>query len=222
MGRLIFAKVSRWASPDEIRRTAEEVLSQPEYDIENPAPPESLNWLARIFKWIAEIFRAFSETMEGLPDVLRWTIVTALSLLLILLLGHILWTLIRSVRKRSRPKLSDGERERFLSPNELEVAADQAHAMGDFIAAVRYLFAAALLQISRAEDKPIRKGITNRELLRRYRSTSLFEPLETFVKIVDAKWYGHENCAESDVQICQDGYAQIRSLAERRIHAVRA
>ncbi|MCA9072948.1 MAG: hypothetical protein KDA84_28690 [Planctomycetaceae bacterium] len=222
MGRLIFATVSNWASPDEIRRTAEEVLSRPEYSIEKQTELENLGWLARILKWILETFQAFFKLLDGLPDALRWIIVGILSLLVIVLLGHILWTLIRSTRNLSRPTLSTTERERILSPAELERAADQAYEVGDFIAVVRYLFAAALLRIARVEDKPFRKGITNREILKRYRSTSLSQPLEQFVNIVDAKWYGHEVCNESDVQICREGYAQICRLAERRVHAVRA
>lgn len=222
MGRLILAAVWALAPPDQIRRTAEEVLSRPEYEIEKPTELKDLGWLARILRWIVEAFESFFKLINGLPDVLRWIIVTLLFVLLLALLGHILWTIIRSVGKLSRPSFSEVERERMVSPNELEDAANQAHAQGDFIGAVRYLFAAALMQIARAEEKPFRKGITNRELLRKYRSTSLFEPLQQFVQIVDAKWYGHEVCEESDVQIAREGYDRIRRLAERRMHAVRA
>ena len=112
--------------------------------------------------------------------------------------------------------------ENRTTAEDLELKAEQAEAQGDFIGAVRLLFRASLLRIERAEERPIRRGITNWELLRRYRTSPLFAPLERFVQTIDSKWYGHDECVRDDCVNCRTEYVRIRGLVERQAHAIRA
>lgn len=76
------------------------------------------------------------------------------------------------------------------------------------------LFRAALRRIELAEDKKLRVGITNRELLRRYRQSPLSEPLQLFVEMIDRKWYGGEACESADALHCRESYGQIQTLTQ--------
>ncbi len=210
------------ASPEQIREKAKEVLARPDYELENPQHSESLGLLTRLFLWFLEKIAAFFHLLDGLPDGLRWVIVIALTVLVVVLISHIILTFVRAFRGVPLRRSPKQQRELPAMPADLEQAAEEASARGDYIAAVRYLFAAAILRIERAQERPIRKGITNRELLRRYRATPLFEPLARFVAVIDAKWYGHDVCREEDFLSCRDEHTRIRGIAERSRHALRA
>jgi hypothetical protein len=210
------------APPDEIRRKAKEVVSRPDYELESPQKSESLGIFTRLLKWVVEKIRDFFDSMAGLPDALRWIIVAVLLVVVVLLVAHIIYTFVRAFRGLPRRSLMQMVRGPQMTPEDWDEAAEEARQRNDYIGAVRCLFSASLLRIERAEERPIRKGITNRELLRRYRSTSLFEPLSRFVDTIDRKWYGHETCEETDYVICREEHSRIRRLAERRTHAVGA
>jgi hypothetical protein len=210
------------APPEEIRRKAQEIISRPDYELKSPQNSHP-GILTRILIWFLEKLQAFFEAMSGLPDVLRWIIVVVLFVALMVLILHILVTFLRAFRGLPRRRAASLlQREPFVTPEDLEHAAELSHAEGDYIQAVRHLFLAALVRIERAEDRPIRKGITNRELLHRYRSTPLFGSLARFVDVIDAKWYGHDICQEEDYRGCRTEYSRIRGIAERRRHAVSA
>jgi hypothetical protein len=58
--------------------------------------------------------------------------------------------------------------------------------------------------LEKFEDKPNRPGTTNRELLRRYqRHPSVVESLRSFVDMIDRKWYGEEQCVQTDYAACR-------------------
>ena len=109
-----------------------------------------------------------------------------------------------------------------VDPVSLEEEADRAGSRGDYIGAIRLLFRAALRRIEVAEKKKLRPGSTNRELLRRYRSTPLFTPLERFVETIDNKWYGGGTCVEEDYLTCRGEHARILKHVEEPRFAVGA
>jgi hypothetical protein len=210
------------STPEEIRRKAMEVVSRSEYEVESAQDSEATGLITRFIKWVLERIEAFFDSMAGLPDGLRWIIVAVLLVVMMMLVAHIVLTFVRAFRGHSKRSGPIQDRRRQRTPEEWEQAAKEAHTQGDYIGAVRCLFAASIQRIERAEDRPLRKGITNRELLRRYRATSLFEPLTRFVETIDRKWYGHETCEEIDYLKCREEHSRIGRLAERRTNAVGA
>jgi hypothetical protein len=98
----------------------------------------------------------------------------------------------------------------------LEQLAERASLAGDYIGGVRLLFRAALRRIELFEHKKLRPGITNRELLRRYRTSPLAAPLARFVETIDLKWYGSLPCERADYEACEIEHDRIRQHASQR------
>jgi hypothetical protein len=209
--------------PDEIRQTAAEVVSRKYYDLGERALDDSPPLWWTILRWLIKPFEWLFQSMEGWPDFLRWTIVILAFILLLALLAHIVYSFAMAIRgpaarRRATYTSSDVE----IDPASLEQEADQAGKGGDYIGAIRLLFRAALRRIEVAEKKRLRPGFTNRELLRRYRSTPLFDSLEQFVETIDQKWYGGGTCLEKDFLTCRGEHARIREYVQEHRAAVSA
>jgi hypothetical protein len=211
--------------PGAIRRTAEEVLRRPDYQL-SPEPDSGatlLEWFLHLLEWILKPFRWLLDTLSFLPDWLRWPIVIGLTALLILLLFHIGYTIVAAVRGPRQKRGLAGALPRVTrDPAVLERQAAEAVSRGDFITAVRLLFAACLLRLELAEKRPARAGTTNREHLRRRRDSPVFEPLKVFVEIIETRWYGRGICGPEDFEVCRAAHARIRDLAQELPHAHRA
>jgi hypothetical protein len=211
--------------PETIRRTAEEVLRRPHYQL-NPQPDSGrvlLEMLLRFLRWISSPFQWLLGALNGLPEWLRWLVVIALLALLILLVLHIAYTIIRAV---TGPRVERGpSRSLPVTPRDpvaVEHQAADAVSRGDFITAIRLLFLACLLRLEQAEKRTSRAGTTNREHLRRHRSSPVFEPLNVFVEMIETRWYGRGVCGLDEFETCRAAHAQIRAFAQERPHAHRA
>ena len=209
-------------SADEVRNKTEEVLARRDFQLhlgeQDPRPPwwwdivlDVLRFLHWMFSWL-----------DGLPDVARWSIVLFLSLSLLAILGHMGYSLVvwmRGARRPGGPTVLP--RETALSIPELERRALALAEQGDWLGAIRGLFQASLARLSKADERPLRKGSTNHEILRRYRKSPLYEPLSRIVALIDTRWYGDVPCENADFLQCQGDYAAVRGYLEGRSHAVR-
>jgi Domain of unknown function (DUF4129) len=211
--------------PETIRRTAEQVLRRPDYQLD-PQPDAGatlLEWLLRVLRWILTPFQWLLEALEGLPDLLRWTIVIGLAALLILLVFHIGYTIVSAVRgPRQKRGLAAAVSRSPRDPAALERQAAESASRGDFITAIRLLFVACLLRLERAEKRTFRAGTTNREHLRRHQNSPVFKPLELFVETIETRWYGQGACGPEDFEACRVAHARIRDYAQEPPHAHRA
>jgi hypothetical protein len=213
---------SRLPDPETIRRTADEVLRRPDYQL-HPQPDAGATFvelLFRFFRWILTPFQWLLDALAGLPGWLRWPIVIGLAALLVLLVLHIAYTIASAVRG---PKRKRGVSGAVLStprdPAVLERQAAEAVSRGDFITAVRLLFAACLLRLELAEKVAFRAGTTNREHLRRHQGSPVFDPLKLFVEIIETRWYGLGVCGREDFEACRAAHARIRDFAQEPAHA---
>ncbi|WP_437223405.1 hypothetical protein SH661x_003204 [Planctomicrobium sp. SH661] len=204
--------------PDEVQRKAAEIVARPEYHLDDETSTAALELWGRLLSWIFVPLRWLYHLLDGLPEVFRWPIVIVLVLVCLALIAHIVWTFLSAIRPSDRTRFTSVASEREATPEEMEKAAEAERLGGNYIGAIRCLFVACLLRIQRAEKKRIRKGITNRELLRRYQSSPLSQPLQYFVDVIDTKWYGREDCFESDFELCRSQYAMICSYVERPTH----
>lgn len=211
--------------PETIRRTAEQVLGRPEFQLD-PRPETGttiLEWTLRVFRWIIEPFRWLFNAMEGLPDILRWLIVVGLFAALVLLVLHIAYTIVQAVAGPARVRgLSATARAAPRDPSSIERGASEAAARGDYLSAIRLLFAACLLRLEAAEKQIFRPGTTNREHLKRHRKSPVFEPMKVFVDTIETRWYGQGECGPDDFEACLAAHARIRDLAQEHAHAHRA
>jgi hypothetical protein len=206
---------------ESIRDKAAEVVSREYYEIEVAPPSSGPPLLFVIIEWLLTPFIWLFEALEGMPDFLRWIIVVGLALLCLGLIIHIIYSFVVAIRgpsRRSRAAFKLGE-SRDVPPEDLECEAERARSAGDYIGAIRLLLRAALRRIEVAEDRKFRPGLTNRELLRRYRSSPIFPALERMIETIDLKWYGGQTCLAQDYVACQAEHERIRQAVERVRHA---
>ncbi len=206
-------------SPETLREKAAEIVAGPDYRLDSGQSDNS--WLfallMEIMDWILVPFRWLFALTEGLPGFLRWMIVLGLSAVMLLIIGHIIYSLAMAVRgpKRGARAASD-ERRRSIDPAELERLAGESALRADYITAIRFLFRASVIRLEHCEKKKNRPGTTNRELLRRYRNRpGMSDSLRHLVDAIDRKWYGDEVCSAADYAVCQSAHSEVcRTLAE--------
>lgn len=206
-------------APDAIREKISEVLARPDFQIDPVTTEQSWEWLKLFFlivRWILKPFVWLMELTEGLPMLLRWTIIVALLVVTVLLVWHITHTIVAAIRGPQRlPRLPESEEPSQRNPEIFEQRADEAARHGAWIDAIRLLFRATLLRLEAREKRRFRVGMTNREHLRRYRQSPIAEPFRQFVETLDLKWYGDEPCDRSDYDSCLEAHTTIRHFARR-------
>jgi len=194
-----------------IRRTAQEVAHRPEYQLRPVYSNRAL--IDLVWRILRPIIRFFSGLWDISP-VLAWAVILGLSLLCLLLIAHIVYTIRQAITRRTQFAGGLGREAIKLDPVELERKAEDAAAREEFITAVRLLLRASLLRISLWEQRTLRPGTTNGEHLRRYRQSKFVSALAQLVSVVDAKWYGSGQCDAQDYRACRLAHAQIRSAVE--------
>lgn len=210
------AAVSGLPEAEVIRETAQEVIQRPEYRLEPSVDttPLLLRLFLQILEWILTPFKWLFESLEGIPEPLRWVVVIALAVVLAVLVTHIVYTLFAAMRLPQRKGAAKfGKQTAELSPEQLESEAETAVAREDYILAVRLLFRASMLRLQSKAKRRFRPGMTNREYLRRYRKTGVFEELQLFVDTIDVAWYGTSPCTADDYARCHSAHREIRAFA---------
>jgi hypothetical protein len=161
------------SEPDHARTRAaiEEVLARPEFaDLRRD--PDAV--LRRIIEWIEAVLDAIASTFGKLPSWALWTIVAWMVLALAALVGHLFYTLWKLLGGSARPSSSIGLRKghdgELLGIRNLEFEAvySEAHrllAAGEWLAATRYLYVAAILSLDRRRFVAFRPSKTNRDYL---------------------------------------------------------
>ena len=218
---LRFAQAATSLPPaDSIRETAREVVARPEFQIDAPSqlPFDLLRLIGRILKAIIGPFQRFAESVFAFSPVLGWLMIMGMLLIVIGLVAHIVYSFRVALARRVEAISGLSKSRRLVDPAKLEVEAKLAAARGDFIGAVRLVFRACLARLEAAEERALRLGLTNRELLRRYQSTPLVDALRTFVETIDAKWYGHALCDAGDYEAC----LQAQRVVNRHVGEIAA
>jgi hypothetical protein len=205
-------------TPDTIRQTAKEVLARPTYEMRPTY--DSRYVLDFIWRLLQPVFKFLSRLWDISP-VLAWFVAIVLLAILVLLIGHILYTFRQALKRRA--VLADPLQLSVhkLDPLELEIEAENAAVRHDYITAVRLLFRAILLRIAVYEKRQFRPGATNQQYIRRYSKASFVGALQQFVNVIDAKWYGQSQCQAEDYFACRQAHATICASTEVT-HAHRA
>ena len=222
---LVVAQSAALPAPDAIREKAAEVLARPDFHVKPESAESAFDTFAILLKFLGWILKPFIwvlEMTEGLPALLRWSIVVGLFVLLVLLVLHIGITITRAMRGPVRDKLvTAAAAVTQLDPKDFETRAEQAAQRGEWVDAIRFLFRASLLRLETREKRRFRVGTTNREHLRRYRGTPLFSPIQALVDLIDRKWYRGEDSSAADFEACRQAHAEICELmrgGSRRVH----
>ncbi len=198
-------------------------MARAEYKLDEGLSEESQTLWLMLLRTLLRPFVWLSEVLGGLPTFLQIIVTIVLVIVVIALMSHIIWSIVAAVRGKPRHVQPAGTRTvQESEPKELEAAAERAAANGLYLEGIRLLFRASLVRIERAQKRKLRVGITNRELLRRYRNSSLAEPLARFVDMIDRKWFGDEDCHAVDFESCLNDQLIIRQVTGAAHNALRA
>jgi len=211
--------------PGVIRRTAQEVIQRPDYNLD-AVHRDYTSLIERILKAIADLLRPFQDAFRALyvaSPFLAWAVFGSLLLIAVALIVHIAYTfrLALQGRRHARGTL-ELEDEAAARPDVWEGKAGEAAALGDFISAVRCLFRACLLRLEAARGGNLKRGATNREYLRRFGDTAASEPLHLFVETIDTKWYGGGTSTRDDYERCIGAHSAVARAARDMTDAERA
>ena len=213
-------------SPEALRDAAGRIVTGPDYrlDAQQSQSHWTMELILTIIEWVLVPFRWLFELTEGLPDVLRWLIVTVLVVVMIGLIWHIAYSFIAAMRRPTRLASSGlSDRQRGMSAEEYEQLAEESARAGHHIAAIRFLFRASVTRLEFSSKQKHRPGATNRELLRRFSQwPEISTSIRHFVDVIDRKWYGDEHCSEYDYTECQSAYGSVCHFLRERDHALGA
>jgi hypothetical protein len=209
------------APPDAetVRRAVERVFADGRYDL---APrPADRGGASEFFRPLRErLWDPLMEWWGKLQGSVPWAD-EVLAGLVIAAAMALLMQVIR-LRRRPDPKLPEVEKPLVARPDELFALAQSAGERGEYVVAARLLLHSGLLRLEAAERRVNRPGLTNRELLRRYRGTALANPLAMLVDTVDRGWFGRRECSRLDYVDCLAAHEEIASVARPRLAATGA
>lgn len=200
------------ATPESIRDTTAEVLKSKTYRLdfeENAFAPlweRMLEMLYAGLGWIAGFF----SFLDGLPQFVRWVIIMTLVVLMVLLVGHILYSIFSALSPGRKLKVKSFERpEHRDDPRQWETEANQLAGRGEYIEAARLLLKSSLFRLEESFNRPFRQSTTNREYLRKYRQLPTLAAVQQLVETIDRKWYGEEPCVQADFEQCRNAHQAI-------------
>jgi hypothetical protein len=153
---------------------------------------DSLLWVIKLLS------RLFNHS-----PVLFFFVITVLVIVLVAIIGHIIYTIYQAMKKLPGASPYVASASDFGDPVFLEKQAELARDRGDNAEGIRLLLMAALLRIELENKSRLHRGSTNREYLRRFKNTPISDPLRTMVDLVDARWYGLQECTPGDYEECR-------------------
>lgn len=191
-----------------------DILSQPEFIWQEPAPNPVNDWLQQIWesisRWLNDIL---GDRTLNIPLNQNWLTLIA-SLLLVMILYFVFRTLFIDFSKESRLNNENGD---GSEPITSEAAFEKAQMLsrgGDYRSAVRYLYLSALLIMDERGVLRYDRSKTNREYLRSVsESPELSEPLEEVIDVFDNVWYGYHSLEENSFKQYSD---RVEELKEKK------
>jgi hypothetical protein len=126
----------------------------------------------QILAWLESLIRAVGKVVRSMPEWLFWMVLTWMVLTLLAILGHLVYTLVMLLRGTSLPGGSRGKRDKIsgellgikdLDFDSVYAEARRLLAAGDWSAATRYFYVAAILWLDRQGWIVFKRSKTNRD-----------------------------------------------------------
>ncbi len=156
---------------EQARSAIREVLARREF-ADLHADPYAF-W--RVFlDWLEGLFRRVGNILKGMPEWLFWIIFTWMILTLVAILAHLIYTLVMLLRGTSSPLRSNPKGGRIggellgikdLDFDTVYAEARRLLAAGDWPAATRYFYVAAILWLDRQGWIVFKRSKTNRDYI---------------------------------------------------------
>jgi hypothetical protein len=192
-------------APDQIRRTADEVFSRPEFGPDAGVPNWFLKAIGQFFRWLG--------SLASVNPMLFWIILGGCVLFLIALVGYAVASLgwgfeFGASAARRRAAAAAAERRRRSAEFRTEAAA--AAGRGDFTEAIRCLFLALVHRLDEQGRIGFQKARTNREYLGLLDADpNVRGELTVFVDTLDDHWYGQRPAGRDRFDDCQSRFDRL-------------
>ena len=134
-----------------------------------------------------------------------WLLLVGCCLLLALLLGHIAWTVKRTVffRRQWSEKSSAADEHRGQLSLSYRQEALRRAAEGNFTEAIRCLFLSLIYRFDESGRVNYQQAYTNREYLALFADRPpVHRPLKVFVDMLDDYWYGQRPTERGQYEEC--------------------
>ncbi len=194
--------------PEAIRTATQTILSQNSYDLDKPERFQ-LD-LSRFWRAVGHFLETLFEPLGTLGFPVTIAIVVALVIVLIGLLSHIVYSFYSAIRTKEG-ELFTLTKSAPVDPSKLEAEAVRFAAQGNFVDASRMLYAAALAMLEQKRESHVKRGLTNTEYLRTFRTAWVTENLRIFVDLINWKWYRDRMFEEADYQECRQAYDRLQA-----------
>jgi hypothetical protein len=194
-----------------VAQTARAVLERPDYKLDpNSGDPSAA------LEVIASMIEAFQNMFNSLyrqSPILYYGFIALMVLVLVLLIYKWFWGAKKLQQDGSGVLLMDDTDPALTEPEVWEKRAAEAEARGELLTALRCLLVGGLMRLERIQKKRLRRGATNREILRRYKASVAFAPLQALVEMVDLKWYGGQACSPADLATAHERHRELCGAA---------
>lgn len=212
---------------ERIQEVAREVISRSHYHLESEGPSnQQAAYILRLMKEIIEWLAGKLQVLFDISPILGLIVVIVLVAIVVAVLVQMVMFVISIIKDRN-PSHRPVEIENVFRPNpeSWEALAEKASNTGDYLEAVRSLFMAMIARLELRQGKPFRRGMTSREVSRRFEKSQLHESIKTIVRTHEITWFGFADCLEGDFQNVREEYdrltARIRSQILEKSHVDR-
>lgn len=206
-------------SAGHIRDTARELVAEGPYYLEGHHHFQPV-WMQRIQAWILHLidqFLSLAERIAPAGTLGFYLVVTALIAILCALMAHIIYSMYLAMRPPTHAMTSpDSENGAGFDHKPIVEEARELAARSLYGDATRVLFRAALTLLEAKRGGRIRKGLTNKEYLRTFRSEWVVNSLKPFVEVLDRKWYRSEPFQPEDFEQCEAALENLEQALEER------
>jgi hypothetical protein len=179
-----------------IRRRLDDILARPEF---RPAERGT----AALFSFITDFFRWLGNLGDTSPG-LFWLMLLVCVALLVVLLGHIGWTVKRVFFTDARlAQHTDADARRVRQSQDYWQEGQRLAAALDFTEAIRFLFLSVVYRFDESGRVDFPYAFTNREYLALFADRPvLHDSLKTFVDLLDDCWYGLRPAERRQYEAC--------------------
>jgi hypothetical protein len=179
-------------SPDDAQERLRRILAGPPFAQPQPTQP---SWLGDLLDWL---FRLLARLLEpavragaGSSSLIGWLAFGVGLLALAAILAYIIVKVRRGTTRDARARTDDDPEANLTAAAAREQAATLASG-GDYRAAVRFMYLAALLRLDERGLLRYDRALTNREYLDRLGdNAALRAQLAPVVETFDRVWYGY-------------------------------
>jgi hypothetical protein len=156
---------------DRARSAVRDVLAKREFADLHSDPYAA--W-RRFFEWIGGLFKRLADAINNLPQWLYWTVVSWMVLTLLAILAHLIYTLVTLLRGTKRADRNSYDRDRIsgellgiqdLDFDKVYAEAKRLLAAGEWTAATRYFYVAAILWLDREGAIVFKRSKTNADYI---------------------------------------------------------